>query len=120
MADQLTEEQIAEFKEAFSLFDKDGDGTSSHRLARGLCLPPWIFSPLGSAAPRRALVRRPALRSLLRQKPLARAPVVKRRTFRAALRSHKREKEKGSRIGLGSLADSAPCCRARGAMTVVS
>merc|ERR1711979_117916 len=27
MADQLTEEQIGEFKEAFSLFDKDGDGT---------------------------------------------------------------------------------------------
>ena len=27
MVDQLTEEQIAEFKEAFSLFDKDGDGT---------------------------------------------------------------------------------------------
>ncbi|KAF4730694.1 hypothetical protein FOZ63_009025, partial [Perkinsus olseni] len=27
MADQLTEEQISEFKEAFSLFDKDGDGT---------------------------------------------------------------------------------------------
>ena len=27
MADNLTEEQIAEFKEAFSLFDKDGDGT---------------------------------------------------------------------------------------------
>ena len=27
MADQLTEEQIAEFKDAFSLFDKDGDGT---------------------------------------------------------------------------------------------
>ena len=26
MADQLTEEQIAEFKEAFSLLDKDGDG----------------------------------------------------------------------------------------------
>uniref|UniRef100_A0A1I8JR39 EF-hand domain-containing protein n=1 Tax=Macrostomum lignano TaxID=282301 RepID=A0A1I8JR39_9PLAT len=26
MADQLTEDQIAEFKEAFSLFDKDGDG----------------------------------------------------------------------------------------------
>jgi len=26
MADQLTEEQIAEFKEAFSLFDKDNDG----------------------------------------------------------------------------------------------
>ena len=27
MADQLTEEQIAEFREAFSLFDKDGNGT---------------------------------------------------------------------------------------------
>ena len=26
MAVELTEEQIAEFKEAFSLFDKDGDG----------------------------------------------------------------------------------------------
>ncbi|KAB5524263.1 hypothetical protein DKX38_022012 [Salix brachista] len=26
MTEQLTEEQIAEFKEAFSLFDKDGDG----------------------------------------------------------------------------------------------
>jgi len=25
-ADQLTDEQIAEFKEAFALFDKDGDG----------------------------------------------------------------------------------------------
>ena len=29
MSDQLTEEQIAEFMEAFSLFDKDGDGTIS-------------------------------------------------------------------------------------------
>uniref|UniRef100_A0A8C6QKP7 EF-hand domain-containing protein n=1 Tax=Nannospalax galili TaxID=1026970 RepID=A0A8C6QKP7_NANGA len=27
MADQLTEEQIEEFKVAFSIFDKDGDGT---------------------------------------------------------------------------------------------
>jgi calmodulin len=27
MADQLTEEQIAEFNEAFALIDKDGDGT---------------------------------------------------------------------------------------------
>ena len=29
MADQLTEEQTAEFKEAFALFDKDGDVTIS-------------------------------------------------------------------------------------------
>ena len=27
MADQLTDEQVAEIREAFSLFDKDGDGT---------------------------------------------------------------------------------------------
>lgn len=27
MADQLTDDQITEFKEAFSLFDKDGDGS---------------------------------------------------------------------------------------------
>lgn len=35
MADpsQLTDEQIAEFKEAFSLFDKDGDGASSAHTA---------------------------------------------------------------------------------------
>ena len=26
MMDKLTEEQISKFKEAFSLFDKDGDG----------------------------------------------------------------------------------------------
>lgn len=31
MADQLTEDQIAEFKEAFSLFDKDGDGTITNK-----------------------------------------------------------------------------------------
>ena len=30
-ADRLSEEQIAEFKEAFSLFDKDGDGTITER-----------------------------------------------------------------------------------------
>ncbi|KAK8969452.1 Calmodulin-1 [Platanthera guangdongensis] len=29
MAERLTSEQIAEFKEAFSLFDKDGDGIAS-------------------------------------------------------------------------------------------
>ena len=30
-ASQLTEEQVAEFREAFSLFDKDGDGTITTR-----------------------------------------------------------------------------------------
>lgn len=29
MVDELTEQQIDEFKEVFSLFDKDGDGTVS-------------------------------------------------------------------------------------------
>jgi len=43
MADQLTDDQIAEFKEAFSLFDKDGDGISHARLPPlplDACLPP--------------------------------------------------------------------------------
>jgi len=30
--DELTEEQIAEFKEAFVLFDKDGDGTITTKV----------------------------------------------------------------------------------------
>jgi calmodulin len=33
MADQLTDDQISEFKEAFSLFDKDGDGSSLSDLS---------------------------------------------------------------------------------------
>jgi calmodulin len=37
MADQLTEEQIAEFKEAFSLFDKDGDGELFVVRRKGRC-----------------------------------------------------------------------------------
>lgn len=31
MAERLTSEQIAEFKEAFSLFDKDGDGSITNK-----------------------------------------------------------------------------------------
>ena len=31
--DELTEEQIAEFKEAFLLFDKDGDGTITTKVS---------------------------------------------------------------------------------------
>ena len=31
-ADDLTEEQVAEFKEAFELFDKDGDGTITTKV----------------------------------------------------------------------------------------
>ncbi|XP_039032895.1 calmodulin-2/4 isoform X2 [Hibiscus syriacus] len=38
MADQLTDDQISEFKEAFSLFDKDGDGPSSHSLFSAGCI----------------------------------------------------------------------------------
>jgi hypothetical protein len=45
MADQLTDDQIAEFKEAFSLFDKDGDGTH-------LTWSPSFSSLLGSSISR--------------------------------------------------------------------
>jgi|LakMenE01Jun11ns_1017448.scaffolds.fasta_scaffold7891940_1 Ca2+-binding EF-hand superfamily protein len=31
-AEELTEEQIAEFKDAFELFDKDGDGTITTKV----------------------------------------------------------------------------------------
>jgi calmodulin len=41
MADQLTDDQIAEFKEAFSLFDKDGDGKL---LSRPRSMPPASLS----------------------------------------------------------------------------
>ncbi len=37
MADQLNEEQIAEFKEAFALFDKNGDGSITTKVLLPLC-----------------------------------------------------------------------------------
>lgn len=36
MAEHLSDEQIAEFKEAFALFDKDGDGGWQHGHGSGL------------------------------------------------------------------------------------
>jgi Ca2+-binding EF-hand superfamily protein len=48
MADQLNEEQIAEFKEAFALFDKNGDGSITTKVL----LPPcrnWEQSCVRSA-----------------------------------------------------------------------
>ena len=39
MPDKLTEEQTAEFKEAFSLFDKDGDGTDSQEVGDSHAVP---------------------------------------------------------------------------------
>ena len=46
MADQLTDDQIAEFKEAFSLFDKDGDGIPMRAcppsLSMRASLPPLL------------------------------------------------------------------------------
>jgi hypothetical protein len=38
MADQLTDDQIAEFKEAFSLFDKDGDGKDAYPFPSSLAV----------------------------------------------------------------------------------
>lgn len=70
MADQLTEEQIAEFKEAFALFDKDGDGEWV-----GACFassrPPG--APGASRGSQRAvkLASAPSQRPLLHSIPLA-------------------------------------------------
>ena len=50
MAAELTDEQITEFKEAFALFDKDGDGTITTKelgalFRRRLCVIFSSFSP---------------------------------------------------------------------------
>lgn len=37
MADQLNEDQIAEFKEAFALFDKNGDGSITTKVTSISC-----------------------------------------------------------------------------------
>jgi hypothetical protein len=62
MADQLTDDQIAEFKEAFSLFDKDGDGNIPSPISLrcgppipAVCVHPGIavsLSQPGSLSPR--------------------------------------------------------------------
>ncbi|GFS37823.1 calmodulin 1 [Actinidia rufa] len=46
MADQLTDDQISEFKEAFSLFDKDGDDLSVGRCDFASCETSWFISGL--------------------------------------------------------------------------
>ena len=33
-AEELTEDQVAEFREAFELFDKDGDGTITTKVRK--------------------------------------------------------------------------------------
>ena len=43
-AAQLSDEQVAEFKEAFALFDKDGDGERPRQLLRRQCL--WQHAQL--------------------------------------------------------------------------
>ena len=86
MADpsQLTDEQIAEFKEAFSLFDKDGDGACLRRVpqprvGRTDVAGGWrlaaVFSGFRFFMPApRAPARRPEYRSA-EQQPRARRRV---------------------------------------------
>lgn len=35
--ENITEEQIEEFREAFALFDKDGDGCINNKVSRTRC-----------------------------------------------------------------------------------
>ena len=63
MADNLTEEQIAEFKEAFSLFDKDGDGTITTKelgtVMRSLGQnPTFVDDPAAPRDPGRVTIHR--------------------------------------------------------------
>jgi Ca2+-binding EF-hand superfamily protein len=46
MADQLTDDQISEFKEAFSLFDKDGDGPTLSLSLSSIKLMPFRFAQI--------------------------------------------------------------------------
>ena len=41
--DDYTEEQIAEFKEAFSMFDRDGDGKKTGMQVGGIIGRYWVL-----------------------------------------------------------------------------
>jgi calmodulin len=51
MVEQLSEEQIAEFKEAFSLFDRDGDGKITSKEL-GTVMRSLGANPTGNPRPR--------------------------------------------------------------------
>lgn len=51
MADQLNEEQIAEFKEAFALFDKNGDGSITTKVIPHLSQGTWYCHALTRPKP---------------------------------------------------------------------
>ena len=52
MVEQLSEEQIAEFKEAFSLFDRDGDGKITSKEL-GTVMRSLGANPTGNSSHRR-------------------------------------------------------------------
>jgi Ca2+-binding EF-hand superfamily protein len=54
MADQLNEEQIAEFKEAFALFDKNGDGSITTKVSLYLILGTRNSHEIAGAKPHRS------------------------------------------------------------------
>ena len=45
-SEDLTKEQVAEFKEAFELFDKDGDGTITTKVRNTYCTPSFFSHAL--------------------------------------------------------------------------
>ena len=93
--EQLTEEQIAEFKEAFSLFDKDGDGTITTKVRACFTSRDWRSRDAAVARTRCAFAR------------VSRARVSRRRISDAPLGDTRRASLTGR--GLMHAIVYAPC-----------
>ncbi|KAI1193610.1 calmodulin-like protein [Nemania serpens] len=80
-ADSLTEEQVSEFKEAFSLFDKDGDGEyklALHHDASGRMIP---------SSPERSISAGPSYALLSLCRPLLRHGQITTKELGTVMRS---------------------------------
>lgn len=100
MADQLTEEQIAEFKEAFSLFDKDGDGKFQRRVVL-LCVVALLFGGTYATPPSLGGQSTPTVVGGCVKRGSIGHFSVQRRRFPHLVVSHGRGE--GRSLGMGSL-----------------